>query len=150
MGLDMYLTARRHISEFGDKELSTNLNKLTNDIRKGYQVQGITVEAMYWRKATAIHNWFVKNVQYGIDDCKLHPVSGSQLKQLLDIVTYVLDYPDQADSELPTSSGFFFGDTEYNEWFFDSLKNTKEQLTKLLEDFGTDDFYWNFYYQSSW
>lgn len=69
MGLDMMLlNARYYVSDWSDKELSKNLNKITENIRKGYNVQYITVEVMYWRKSNQIHNWFVKNVQNGVDD----------------------------------------------------------------------------------
>jgi hypothetical protein len=40
-------------------------------------------EVGYWRKANAIHGWFVNNVQKGIDDCKEYPVTIRQLKALL-------------------------------------------------------------------
>ena len=145
----MYLTARRYVSEYSDKELSTELNELTKDIRKGYNVQGFTVEAMYWRKANAIHNWFVKTVQFGIDDCKKYEVDTDQLKELLNIVTAVLDKTAEPEDVLPSTAGFFFGDSEYNERYFENLEYTKEELTKLLENFG-EDGRWSFDYQSSW
>jgi hypothetical protein len=60
-------------------------------------------------------------------------------------------YANTAEPEdvLPSTTGFFFGDTEYNEWYFDHLKYTKEELTKLLENFGKGGE-WIFYYHSSW
>ena len=39
----------------------------------------------YWRKANAIHKWFVDNVQDGEDDCNYYEVTEEQLKELLDI-----------------------------------------------------------------
>ena len=150
MGLDMYLTARHFVSEFSDKELSTKLTELANGIVKGRRVNGITVEAMYWRKANAIHNWFVKNVQDGIDDCKEYHVPADKLKLLLDVVNDVLERKETPAEALPTSSGFFFGEADYNEWYWEGLTRTKEDLTALLLDFGDDNWNWNFYYQSSW
>lgn len=47
---------------------------------------------------------------------------------------------------LPTSSGFFFGSTEYNEYYIRDIEDTIEILEPLLEEKGDDDFY----YQSSW
>lgn len=49
---------------------------------------------------------------------------------------------------LPTSSGFFFGSTEYDEWYYKQLENTIEQCEKVLEE--TD---WNnevVVYTESW
>jgi hypothetical protein len=51
-----------------------------------------------------------------------------------------------AEELLPTASGFFFGSTEYNEWYIDDLKNTIEQLDKCLA--LPDDV--EFEYHSSW
>lgn len=39
----------------------------------------------YWRKANAIHRWFVDNVQGGEDDCDIYEVSKEQIEELLDI-----------------------------------------------------------------
>ena len=58
MGLDMYLSRR----------LKDNTEH----------------EVMYWRKANAIHKWFVDNVQGGEDDCREYPVSNDQLIELRD------------------------------------------------------------------
>jgi hypothetical protein len=52
------------------------------------------------------------------------------------------------DTELlPTASGFFFGNTDYDEYYWEVLKNTSERLKELL---GEDYKGWNFQYQSSW
>jgi len=156
MGLDMYLTGRRFIGEYLDKELSDKLNEATKDITKGRVCNEIIIEAMYWRKANAIHQWFVKNVQEGIDDCLEHKVSITDLKRLLETVTEVLDKKVAPADALPSQTGFFFGSSEYNEWYFEDLKYTKESLTKLLEELceETDQFDiisdWHFSYRSSW
>ena len=39
----------------------------------------------YWRKANAIHKWFVDNVQDGEDNCDYYEVTKEQLEELLDI-----------------------------------------------------------------
>ena len=39
-------------------------------------------ELAYWRKAYPIHNWFVKNVQHNIDDCRWHKVKKEDLQKL--------------------------------------------------------------------
>ena len=39
---------------------------------------------------------------------------------------------------LPTSSGFFFGSTEYDEWYYQDLKNTIEQCQKVLDETDWD------------
>ena len=46
---------------------------------------------------------------------------------------------------LPTQEGFFFGGTEYDEWYIKDNENTIKMLEPLLEEEDGD-----FYYQSSW
>ena len=42
-------------------------------------------EIIYWRKANAIHKWFVENVQEGVDDCGEYEVTVEQLTELRDL-----------------------------------------------------------------
>lgn len=53
-----------------------------------------------------------------------------------------------AQALLPTTSGFFFGGTEYDEYYYDQVKYTAETVKKILE---TTDFDKEMvYYISSW
>lgn len=64
MGLDMYLYKRTYVENNDVEVLDTDTHE-----RKTYnKVSYIIQEAMYWRKANAIHQWFVKNIQDGKDD----------------------------------------------------------------------------------
>jgi hypothetical protein len=104
-------------------------------------------EVMYWRKANAIHDWFVQNVQNGIDECRPHEVTVDQLVELRQLCSEVLENRNLADGLLPTASGFFFGSTDYDAWYFDNLSRTVEVLDDLLEESNEYDL---FIYQSSW
>ena len=103
----------------------------------------------YWRKANAIHRWFVENIQDGVDDCAYHrEVRQEDLEELRDICHEILCNPDLADDRLPTSIGFFFGSTQYDEWYIEDLKITIDIIDKVLE---TTDFEKEMlYYVSSW
>ena len=60
---------------------------------------------------------------------------------------YVED-PSVAEELLPTTSGFFFGGTSYDEYYVEDIENTIEIITKVLE---TTDFEREMvYYVSSW
>lgn len=48
-------------------------------------------EIGYWRKANAIHLWFVKNVQEGDDNCGEYPVTKEKLQELRDLCQKVID-----------------------------------------------------------
>jgi hypothetical protein len=47
---------------------------------------------VYWRKANAIHNWFVHNVQEDNDDCGDYYVPPSKLRELGDICRKLADW----------------------------------------------------------
>jgi hypothetical protein len=48
---------------------------------------------------------------------------------------------------LPRQEGFFFGSCDYNEWYYDQIIDTIDQLDKAL---GTDFNEYDLYYCSSW
>lgn len=148
MGLDMYLKAKKYISEYSDKETFEKVNSL-NLGQKNMKVNEVVAEAMYWRKANAIHDWFVRECQGGIDECQETYVKTEDLKRLRDLCREVLSNKKKAEKLLPTKSGFFFGDVNYDEWYFDYVQNTETGLSKILEDEELTNG-WDFYYQSSW
>ena len=119
-------------------------------ITKGSQKTSINTEkdTAYWRKANQIHQWFVKNVQNGEDDCKEYNVCREKLEELQKLVTLVLFKRKLAPKLLPTQEGFFFGDTEYNSEYFEDLQYTKTVLEEILKE--PDSMNVNYYYSSSW
>jgi hypothetical protein len=145
MGLDMYLNAKRFLWNSEDelvKKLSDNFPEL-GDIK----IKEVSAEAAYWRKANAIHKWFVDNVQDGTDDCGYYDVDKEKLQELIDVIDQVLADKSKADTLLPTQGGFFFGDTKYDQYYFEDLEYTKTMLTGLLDDKWKG---WWFEYHSSW
>lgn len=163
MGLDQYLYARKYISgndyiKTGDTltqvqnaEFSNIISQVgltSDDVDEDYPSAELNVKVGYWRKENQIHKWFVDTVQEGEDDCGEYYVSADQLTDLHNLCKEVLDDHSKAESLLPPQSGFFFGDTEMDEWYFKGLENTVKILERLL---GNPKFLgWNFYYQSSW
>jgi hypothetical protein len=146
MGLDMYLEKRHYI---GNKHRKPEERVTTShpDVRTE-RLHELTEQVAYWRKANAIHRWFVENVQDDVDDCKEYYVTYEQLRDLLHLVKKILADHSLAAELLPTQAGFFFGNTEYDKDYFDDLETTAEQLRNVLEepDAPTADYY----YQSSW
>jgi len=49
---------------------------------------------------------------------------------------------------LPTQSGFFFGGTEFDEWYFQNIAETKKIITKVLKN--TDFDKQVILYRASW
>lgn len=102
-------------------------------------------EGGYWRKANAIHAWFVDNVQKGVDDCGYYELTREDLEKLKGICQEAVK--SKNPGELQPRSGFFFGSTAVDNWYWDDLKSTVKQLVKLLE---MDWSKHRFFYHSSW
>lgn len=145
-----------------------------------YGYDRIMEQVGYWRKANQIHNWFVKHVQDGEDDCAYHhECTREVLEELLETCKTVLDscvmtygkvnngykgtpnglepiYEDGkividssvAEELLPSCSGFFFGGTEYDEYYVNDIVETIKIIEEVLAttDFETQAIY----YVSSW
>lgn len=158
MGLDMYLKRKKYIGAHwehrnvkGSIDITINGHKCNIAFDK---ISEITEQFGYWRKANAIHKWFVDNVQDGVDDCKEYYVEEDDLKRLLDTCKKVKENHDLASELLPTTQGFFFGSQEYDEYYFMDIDETIEILEKALKDIEEDENKgfdgYSYYYESSW
>ncbi|MEY4332289.1 MAG: hypothetical protein RLZZ196_1027 [Bacteroidota bacterium] len=156
MGLDMYLRGKRFFSSYFDEkdtELQRSIAKLFPELenRSGIfsdesPIQELTINVGYWRKANAIHNWFVTNVQNSHDDCGYYHVSRDKLHELRDTCQQVLANTGIASNLLPTVSGFFFGGTSYDEMYEADLQYTIQMIDECL----VLPKQWEFEYHSSW
>jgi hypothetical protein len=142
MGLDMYLKGRRYLWQNADADIA---NDIQRQIGVKYRVTEVSIEAMYWRKANQIHDWFVQNVQDGIDDCERYFVSRTMLEKLLVDCQAALDQKD--GTILPPSEGFFFGSTEVDADYWNDIERTAAGISLALTDLGDD---WDFEYRASW
>ena len=150
MGLDMYLIGKKYVSQYSDKELHTKLNTLTKEMGFDFPANEIVLQAAYWRKANHIHKWFVDNVQEGVDNCGEYYVSHDTLEELVVTCEDVLKDHSKAEELLPTESGFFFGSTEYDEYYYEDIKNTIEMIKPLIDSKSDRVQELSFYYHSSW
>jgi len=155
MGLDMYLFKKTYVKQWdhhpADSKHSVTVKiggKVRKDI-KSKRISDIVEEVMYWRKANAVHSWFVRNCQDGTDDCKEYYVDEEQLTELATLCEKVVETKDS--SLLEPESGFFFGSTEADEYYFDELKRTAKEIRELLAEPAPEKGYsGSFYYSSSW
>ena len=161
MGLDMYLTKRIYIGAHydhrkvqGSIHITVGGTPIPINLK---DVDTINMRAGYWRKANQIHKWFVENVQDGDDNCGEYYVSEAHLKDLLNTINAVLasSTPDETAMELlPPTSGFFFGSTELDKWYWDDLRESKKIIDAALRDLEEESkipsVYISFYYTSSW
>jgi hypothetical protein len=137
------------------------------------RISEITESVGYWRKFNALHNWFVQELADGVDDCKEIYIGEDRLKELLGVLQKVktaLDGSpkkkvqvhtgwangketyeegeaydtDEVEELFPTAAGFFFGGTEYDDYYYNEVCKTIVLFEELLEEGG------DFYYQASW
>jgi hypothetical protein len=147
MGLDMYLYKAVYVGSNYDFNNISGTIELYKDSKKldihSKSIIYILEDFAYWRKANHIHKWFVDKVQDGVDNCAMYYVPGCKLLELLDLCKQVKENHNLAEELLPTQSGFFFGDTAYDEYYFDEIDITIKRLKDVKEE---DEFY----YSSSW
>ena len=173
MGLDMYLTANEYVSrtQRDPQGLSYDTPK-ENDLfynlagrhpgwidTAGYQGISVSYPIAYWRKANAIHNWFVQNVQDDRDECQKSYVSPENLRELREACQAVLATKNNSlvsvkevaeENGLAPLAGFFFGGTDYDEYYYDDLEYTVKMIDRL-ENSGVFDNAWkDIEYQASW
>lgn len=193
MGLDMYLTRKSYVKNWNHtpEEKRTTVTVKSGGLPRADinpdRVTYIEEEMGYWRKANAIHNWFIDNCSdNGEDDCKPLYVSDEKLQELLDTCIKVLssltgapkekklfkigwgfegdimeeyevikkEYTQLAEELLPTQSGFFFGGTEYGDYYKDMLEHTINVINdcfeadRIAENLG--QYAGEYYYQASW
>ena len=160
MGLDQYLNAKKYLSPAEwrgneSREQYDTVLKLVGAepfVRKEFPNAEVAISVGYWRKANAIHEWFVANCQDGHDDCRTSHVYREQLETLKSICeTVILDKQvtgtdDLAKEMLATVEGFFFGSTDYDEYYYSDLADTIEIIKSCMAMPAE----WDFYYQSSW
>ena len=170
MGLDQYLEIRReeYVSRYTkSKTLKRQYSKVMNE--HGPNLPEVDLvsrktfyEVGYWRKANSIHNWFLEHCGPRdhdgeiIDDCRSIEVSVDKLEQLLEECKMVLADHSLAPVYLPTKSGFLFGPTSYDEYYFKDLKATIKILEPVIEfmhnikDKRKSNDWYDVVYSASW
>ena len=169
MGLDMYLEIRK--SEYRSKyskdkggrlklEYPKDITEFIPDLTDLRISRQTDYEVGYWREANHIHNWFMQNCadkdEYGIpiDDCRPIEITVDKLEALLDTCKKVLADHSLAETLLPTTDGFFFGPTGYDDYYFGQIEYTVEVIEPVLKfakhKLEIKDYTWEVYYQASW
>ena len=115
--------------------------------KKGVKHWTVITEAFYLRKANAIHKWMVANVQDDVDDCDYYPMDNTHIDKFIADVDAILADDSKKEELIPTQSGFFFGGTEYDEWYYHELKATKKRFKRFKAKCNSA---WKFTYHSSW
>ena len=90
----------------------------------------------YFRKVNFIFHYFDETIGT-MHDQWFAFVTPEDVDDLIDRCEKVLKNHDLAHELLPTQSGFFFGSTDYDDWYFSDVKDCLKQMKKyrkLLKD----------------
>jgi len=99
-------------------------------IRNGEDYEPIA----YFRKVNFLHGWAERELNDGAEtNCDYLPISGEQLNLLRRQCEAVLADPSKAGDLLATQGGFFFGSTEYGEYYLADVKDVLTACERALQ-----------------
>ena len=106
-------------------------------------------KVMTWRKINQVRGWLVNHkILEDDDNCIKRVVTVENLKDMISDCKKVLENHSLAESLMPTTSGFFFGNTEYDEYYFEDLQETVNTLEPVLQN--ADEKRDHFIYEDWW
>jgi hypothetical protein len=134
--------------------LKALLGEESNHAVAPYDGSSVAVVATYWRKANAIHGWFVDHCQDGVDECQDSPVHPEQLAALHSTCEKALAAYREGDlgtalEMLPPRAGFFFGTPEIDEWWVQDAEWTVQEIERIITAAARIGGV-EFFYHSSW
>jgi hypothetical protein len=88
---------------------------------------------VYFRKVNFVYRYFANKL---VDECCF--ADKSDIEELISRCDKVLADHSLAEELLPTTSGFFFGSTDYDEWYFKDVEDCKKQMTNLLSKYNEE------------
>ena len=104
-------------------------------------------EIYYWRKCNQIHNWFIRNgnldEDYNAGDPSL-VIDKDLARKFIDELKIVIENHGKAEELFPTASGFFWGNTAYDDWYFEDLKDTYTALIGEFVNTDWDNEHWEY------
>lgn len=89
------------------------------------------IELVYWRKANHVHKYFADLPSFDNEEQE-GEITENDIRHLLDLCELILENHELAPELLPTQSGFFFGGTDYDEYYFYKIEDTVRDCTFLL------------------
>jgi len=99
-------------------------------------------EILYYRKVNFLVPFFEDSVLQEEVGFILSSVYKYKVKDLIDSCEKVLKNRKKASEILPTEEGFFFGSTEYDDYYFECVQEVLNNFKELLKDFEEDCKYY--------
>ena len=116
------------------KSIDERNSKLINELEDEKEKINPWNEVAYFRKV----NFLIPFFGYE-ENCSNIEIDKYQVEDLIEACKEVLVNHDKASFLLPTQEGFFFGSTDYDDWYFDDVQNVKEKFEEILADFDRDE-----------
>ena len=85
----------------------------------------------YFRKVNFLCAFFEKH-GFDVDAQTPLVITKAMAEELLDKCNQVLEEHDAAEALLPTMGGFFFGSTDYNEYYFKNVEDVRDWVQDTL------------------
>jgi hypothetical protein len=165
MGLDSYLYKKTYVQNW---ELDSPEEKYSVEVKKGgfnskikpERISYIIEQVGYWRKFNALHGYIVDTFASGEDNCQQIYLDNYNLIQILDTLKQAKDILDSDASDevksdklsdvFPICEGFFYGSTDYGDYYAECVDDTILLLMDLIDECDDDNYSHSFYYQASW
>lgn len=131
MGLDIYML---------------KVKKTANEVESVKDVDlSNAVETAYFRKVNCLYGYFEDEME----DERLSFVDKYDVVDIINRAESIIqkaqekpnDWQEFAEDTLPTRGGFFFGSTEYDEWYLEGLEQIIDQLSSVLANWDDDSIY---------
>jgi hypothetical protein len=155
MGLDMYFSTRHATSKRVDRKTGEEVTldwglPNASDVYEGSKTitTMIDTECGYFRKFNALHVYLVNHFGDDEDNCQPIYIAKSGVEQILANLKEIQEDHAKAQSIMPTQSGFFFGSTDYDEWYFAYIDEAITMFTDVLAVLEDEDDC--LVYQASW
>ena len=144
MGLDIrFEKAKRHRVEETEERLNEIKKEFENpnySVKKFHSLKNEYDELNPWKEVAYFRkvNFLLPFFEYG-ENCSRLEIDDYKIDELLVKWKQVLEDHSLAETLLPTQSGFFFGNTEYNDWYFYYVKEVYDKFSEIAEDFNSDE-----------
>lgn len=86
----------------------------------------------YFRKVNFLVGFFEEVCGLEIPNLQDVYITKEMVKELYDRCKQVLEDNSKAEELLPTYPGFFFGNYNYDDWYFKDVKEVKEYVEEML------------------
>lgn len=97
-------------------------------------------EVGHFRKVNFLVKFFESRYKQEISNCEPITVSEDDIIELRSRCKNVLENHELAPSLLPTTNGFFFGSTAYDDWYFKDVQSVLEKCDDLLIAFQHGEY----------